>query len=83
LGEQQPQLAGCDALYSASVFGALRLRSLVACAMRVDTGRQEKFGAVRITRGELDPQVSQGCGKSNSDIGRISVKGPQASHMYS
>jgi hypothetical protein len=70
-------------LYSASVFGALRLRSLVECAMRVEAGRQEKFGAVRITRGELAPHISHGCGRSNSDIGRISVNGPQASHMYS
>ena len=75
--EQHPQLGAVLALYSASVFGALRLRSLVAFAIRVEAGRQEKFGAVRITRGALSPQVSQGCGRSNSAMGRMSVKGPQ------
>jgi hypothetical protein len=83
LPEQQPHPGPCEALYSASVFGALRLRSLVVCAIRVEAGRQEKFGAVRITRGALSPQVSQGCDRSNSYIGRISVNGPQLSHMYS
>lgn len=34
LVEQQPHPAPCEALYSAAVFGALALRSLVACAFR-------------------------------------------------
>ena len=81
--EQQLQPGACLALYSPTVIGALELRSLVAWAERCDAGMQEKFGAVRITRGDEVSQLGQSCGSSHSAIGRRSVNGPQASHMYS
>jgi hypothetical protein len=34
-------------------------------------------------RGAASPQSGQGCGWSNSAIGRFSVNGPQVSHSYS
>ena len=40
--EQQPQPGPCEALYSAKVFGAWALRSLVACAFRLSDGMQKK-----------------------------------------
>src|ERR1700721_2607021 len=48
LVEQQPQPGPWEALYSAGVFGACELRSLVAMAFRLSDGMQKKFGAVRI-----------------------------------
>src|SRR3954469_23576564 len=51
LPEQQPQPGPCEALYSAMVFGALELRSLVAWAFRLSDGMHRNFGAVRMTRG--------------------------------
>ncbi len=83
LVEQQEQLGACEALYSASVFGACALRSLTAWALRVSAGMQAKCGAVRITRGDEIAQLGQCCGRSHSAIGRMSVKGPQASQRYS
>src|SRR5712691_757325 len=83
LPEQQPQPAPCDALYSASVFGAWALRSLVAIAVRRSDGMQEKFGAVSITRGAELSHRGQSCGSSHSAIGRMSVNGPQSLQRYS
>src|SRR5213079_136588 len=83
LVEQQPQPAPCWALYSAEVFGALALRSLVACALRLSDGMQKKFGAVKITRGASASHCGQSCGASHSAIGRIWVNGPQSSQRYS
>jgi hypothetical protein len=81
--EQQPQPGPCDALYSPRVFGALALRSLIACDLRVAAGMHEKCGAVRMARGADTAQCGQSCGISYSDIGRISVKGPQSLQRYS
>jgi hypothetical protein len=78
LPEQQPQPAPCEALYSPSVFGALALRSLVACAFRRSAGMQKKFGALKIARGEELSHFGQSCGASHSAIGRMSVNGPQS-----
>ncbi|MFT6672900.1 MAG: hypothetical protein ACJAVZ_004391 [Afipia broomeae] len=83
LVEQQPQPGLCEALYSPSVFGALALRSLIACDLRVDAGMHEKRGAVRIARGAATAQCGQSCGMSYSDIGRISVNGPHSLQRYS
>src|SRR6185295_16150489 len=83
LVEQQPQPTPCAALYSATVLGACELRSLVAMALRLSDGMQKKFGAVRITRGEVLSHRGQRCGSSHSDIGRISVNGPQSLQRYS
>ena len=83
LVEQQEQPGACEALYSASVFGACALRSLTAWALRVSAGMQAKCGAVRMTRGDDIVQLGQSCGRSHSAIGRMSVKGPQASQRYS
>src|SRR5690349_10241233 len=83
LDEQQPQPGACAALYSPNVFGAWRLFSLTACAFRFSAGMQEKFGAVRMTRGEDVSQRGQACGSSHSAIGRRSVNGPQSSQRYS
>jgi hypothetical protein len=83
LVEQQEQPGACEALYSASVFGACALRSLTACAFRISAGMQAKCGAVRMTRGDDTSQLGQFCGRSHSAIGRMSVKGPQASQRYS
>ena len=76
--EQQPQPGACDALYSLSVFGALALRSLVACALRLSAGMQKKFGALKIARGDEVVHFGQSPGSSHSDIGRMSVNGPQS-----
>ena len=81
--EQQPQPGPCEALYSPSVFGALALRSLVACAFRLSDGMQKNAGAVRITRGDSIVQRGQSCGSSHSAIGRMSVNGPQSLQRYS
>ena len=81
--EQQEHPGACEALYSASVLGACALRSLTLWAFRLSAGMQAKCGAVRMTRGEDAVQPGQSCGKSHSAIGRMSVKGPQASHRYS
>jgi len=78
LVEQQPQPGACDALYSPSVLGALALRSLVACALRLSAGMQKKFGALKMARGEEFAHFGQLCGASHSAIGRMSVKGPQS-----
>ena len=59
---QQEQPGACEALYSASVFGACALRSLTACALRFSAGMQAKCGAVKITRGEDVSQRGQSCG---------------------
>jgi hypothetical protein len=83
LVEQQPQPAPCEALYSPTVFGACELRSLVAWAFRLSDGMQKKFGAVRITRGEMLSHRGQSRGSSHSDIGRMSVNGPQSLQRYS
>jgi hypothetical protein len=83
LVEQHPQPGPCDALYSPTVLGALELRSLVAWALRVAAGMQEKFGAVKITRGDFFAHCGQSCGASHSAIGRMSVKGPQRLQRYS
>src|ERR1700730_6299539 len=83
LVEQQPQPGPWKALYSASVFGACELRSLVAMAFRLSDGMQKKFGAVRITRGAETSHRGQSCGSSHSAIGRMSVKGPHSSQRYS
>jgi hypothetical protein len=77
LVEQQPQPAPWDALYSAEVFGALELRSLVVYALRLSDGMQKNAGAVKITRGAVTSHCGQSCGSSHSAIGRISVNGPQ------
>src|SRR5258707_3835033 len=81
--EQQPQPGACAALYSATVFGALALRSLVACAFLLSEGMQKKFGAVRMTRGASLSHCGHSCGRSHSAIGRISVNGPQTLQRYS
>jgi hypothetical protein len=39
---------------------------------------QKKFGALRIARGDALAHVGQSPGASHSDIGRISVNGPQS-----
>jgi hypothetical protein len=78
LVEQQPQPAPCEALYSPSVLGALELRSLVACAFRCSAGIQKKLGALRIARGDELSHFGQSCGASHSDIGSMSVNGPQS-----
>ena len=83
LPEQQPQPGPCEALYSASVLGACKLRSLVAIAFRLSAGMQKKFGAVRMTRGAEAAHRGQSCGSSHSAIGRVSVKGPHSSQRYS
>src|SRR6478736_2642576 len=81
--EQQPQPGPCAALYSADVFGAWALRSLVAMALRLSDGMQKNAGAVRITRGDSVSQRGQSCGSSHSAIGRMSVNGPQSLQRYS
>jgi hypothetical protein len=81
--EQQPHPGPCDALYSLSVFGASALRSLVACAFLLSAGMQAKCGAVRMTLGDSVAQCGQSCGSSHSDIGRMSVNGPQSLQRYS
>ena len=83
LPEQQPQPAPCAALYSAELFGAWRLRSLVAWALRLSDGMQKNAGAVSMTRGASTAQPGQSCGASHSAIGRISVNGPQSLQRYS
>jgi hypothetical protein len=83
LVEQQPQPGPCDALYSATVLGAAAERSLVAWALRLSDDMQEKFGAVKITRGDSLRHCGQSCGASHSAIGRISVKEPQSLQRYS
>ena len=83
LDEQQEQPGACEALYSASVFGACALRSFTTWALRWSAGMQAKCGAVRMTRGDDVVQLGQSCGRSHSAIGRMSVKGPQASQRYS
>ena len=88
LPEQQPQPAPCLArswlaLYCAIVFGALRLCSLVAWALRLSEGMQKKAGAVSITRGAEVAHCGQSCGSSHSAIGLKSVNGPQSSQRYS
>jgi len=80
LAEQHPHPGPCEALYSFSVFGAWALRSLMAIALRLSDGMQKKFGAFRMARGEDFSQVGQFWGASHSDIGRISVNGPQSRH---
>jgi hypothetical protein len=67
--EQQLQPGACLALYSPTVIGAFELRSLVAWALRLAAGMQEKCGAVRITRGASTAQTGQICGSSHSAIG--------------
>lgn len=81
--EQQPQPGPCAALYWSSVFGACRLCSLVAYALRLSDGMQKNAGAVRITRGDVVSHCGQSCGRSHSAIGRISVNGPQSLQRYS
>ena len=81
--EQQLQPGLCEALYSPSVFGALALRSLIACDFRLSAGMQAKCGAVRITRGASTAQCGQSCGSSHSAIGLMSVNGPQSLQRYS
>jgi hypothetical protein len=66
LVEQQPQPGACEALYSASVFGAFELRSLVAAALRLSDGMQKNAGAVSITRGDSSEHCGQSCGSSHS-----------------
>jgi len=78
LPEQQPQPGACEALYSLSVLGALALRSLVACAFRLSAGMQRKLGALKIARGDTLAHFGQSPGSSHSDIGRMSVNGPQS-----
>jgi hypothetical protein len=78
LVEQQPQPGPCDALYSPMVLGAFALRSLVACALRVSEDMQRKLGALKIARGDEPSHFGQSCGASHSDIGRMSVNGPQS-----
>jgi hypothetical protein len=78
LVEQHPQPAPCDALYSPTVLGALELRSLVAWALRRSAGMQKKLGALKMARGDELSHFGQSCGASHSDIGRISVNGPQS-----
>jgi hypothetical protein len=78
LVEQQPQPGPCAALYWSSVFGALALRSLIVCAFRRSAGMQKKLGARKIARGEALSHFGQSCGASHSDIGRMSVNGPQS-----
>jgi hypothetical protein len=39
---------------------------------------QEKFGALKIARGDEFSHFGQSCGASHSAIGRISVNGPQS-----
>src|SRR6266446_9005756 len=63
LVEQQPQPGPCDALYSPTVLGALALRSLVACALRLSVGMQKKAGAVRMTRGASISHCGHSCGR--------------------
>jgi hypothetical protein len=58
--------------------GALALRSLVAWALRRSAGMQKKFGARKIARGDELSHFGQSCGASHSDIGRMSVNGPQS-----
>jgi hypothetical protein len=76
--EQQPQPGLCDALYWSSVLGALALRSLTAMALRLSAGMQRKLGALRIARGEGLEQFGHSPASSHSDIGRMSVNGPQS-----
>lgn len=83
LVEQQPQPGPCDALYWPAVFGALALRSLVACALRLSDGMQKNAGAVRMTRGARASHFGQSFPSSHSAIGRMSVKGPQSLQRYS
>src|SRR5439155_22122642 len=83
LPEQQPQPGPCEALYSPDVFGAWRLCSLVAWALRLSDGMHKNFGAVRMTRGDSSSQRGQSCGRSHSAIGRMSVNGPQSLQRYS
>jgi hypothetical protein len=78
LPEQQPQPGPCEALYWSSVLGALALRSLLACAFRRSAGMQKKLGALKIARGDEPSHFGQSCGASHSDIGRMSVNGPQS-----
>jgi hypothetical protein len=70
-------------LYSPSVFGALALRSLIACDLAVAAGMHENRGAVRMTLGAATVHCGQSCGMSYSDIGRMSVNGPQSLQRYS
>lgn len=81
--EQQAHPAPWEVLDEASARGACALRSLVAWASRLAVGIVEKYGAVRITRGELAPHAGQSEGLSHSAIGRIVVKGPQSLQRYS
>jgi hypothetical protein len=83
LVEQQPQPGPWEALYSASAFGALELRSLVAYAFRLSDGMHKNFGAVRMTRRDSVSHCGQSCGRSHSAIGRMSVNGPQSLQKYS
>jgi len=80
LPEQHPQPGPCEALYSSSVLGACALRSLTAMALRFSAGVQKKFGAFRMARGDDFSHVGQSWGASHSDIGRMSVNGPQSRH---
>ena len=74
-GEQQPQ----PAPWAPERRGAWRLRSLVAWAALTPASIPAMRGAVRKARGLVVPQSGQSCGSRNSAIGRMTVKGPQAS----
>ena len=71
---QQPQPEGWAAFAPRSfeATGLLRAGSMPA-----------RLGALRETRGTLQPQVGQAHGSRNSAIGRIAVKGPHSWQSYS
>ena len=77
---QQEQPALCLAFRLARLCGACALRSLVACASRRSEDMVAKCGAVRNARGAMRLQLGHRSGASHSDIGRISVNGPQSLH---
>ena len=72
---QQEQLEPCPFCMRR---GALELRSFVEMAVRRDASIVASEGMVRMARSEEAPHPGQGCGWSNSDMGRSTVKSPQS-----
>lgn len=62
-------------------FGAWRLRSFVAMAVRVAPSMFAKAGARSRTRGEVAAQVGQAQGWSKSANAANPVKGPQSGQL--
>ena len=72
---QQEQLLPCP---FCARRGAWELRSFVEMAVRLAASIVASDGIVRMARSDETPHPGQGCGWSNSDMGRKTVKSPHA-----